>query len=190
MADKLTPAQVAAGWLARRPVFLDTETTGLDGQAEVCDLAVIDWEGNVLLNTLVRPMGPIPAQAYMIHGISNDDVAGAPRFCDVVPDLVRVLHQRLVVIYNAAFDLRILLQSATAYLSNAHWLALECDPVCAMELYAEHYGDWSNWHRNYRWQSLEAAARQCGLQWTSTAHRAHADAEMTRRLIHHLARGG
>ncbi|GEM_PF-4383668 len=31
---------------------LDTETTGLDGNAEICEIAAIDKNGKVLLNTL------------------------------------------------------------------------------------------------------------------------------------------
>src|SRR6185437_1044792 len=39
-------------------VVLDTETTGLDAGAEVIDLAVLDRNGTVLLETLLRPLRP------------------------------------------------------------------------------------------------------------------------------------
>lgn len=41
-------------------VFLDTETTGLDGNAEIIDIALVDRDGAVLLDTLIRPTRPIP----------------------------------------------------------------------------------------------------------------------------------
>ena len=58
---------------------------------------------------------------------------------------------------------------------------------CIMELYAQYWGDWSQWHGNYKWQSLGAAAAQCGLLWPMGAHRALADAEMCRRVLEWMA---
>jgi DNA polymerase-3 subunit epsilon len=52
-------------------LILDTETTGLDGDAEVVELAVIDCAGSVPLDILVRPIGPIPVEAAAIHGITD-----------------------------------------------------------------------------------------------------------------------
>ncbi len=43
-------------------MILDTETTGLY-DAEIVELSIIDTAGNVLLDTLVRPTRPIPAEA-------------------------------------------------------------------------------------------------------------------------------
>src|SRR5690606_37121994 len=58
MADPTSRAQIgrqARAWLAANALILDTETTGLDADAEVVELAVIDCAGAVLLDTLVRP---------------------------------------------------------------------------------------------------------------------------------------
>ena len=81
----------ARAWLAANALILDTETTGLGDDAEVVELAVIDCAGAVLLDTLVRPSGPVPAEAAAIHGITDAMLAGAPtwseihaRFCDLV----------------------------------------------------------------------------------------------------------
>lgn len=57
-------------------LILDTETTGLDGDAEVVELAVIDCAGSVPLDTLVRPIGPIPVEAAAIHGITDAMLLG------------------------------------------------------------------------------------------------------------------
>jgi hypothetical protein len=51
-------------------VGLGTETTGIDGDAEVIEIAIIDIRGYVLLDTLIRPQGDIPAEATAIHGIN------------------------------------------------------------------------------------------------------------------------
>ena len=41
--------------LQLNPVFLDTETTGLGRYDEIVEVAVVDLDGSVLINTLVRP---------------------------------------------------------------------------------------------------------------------------------------
>ena len=65
--------------LERELVVFDTETTGLDGGAEIVEVSCVNGRGEVLLDTLVRPAGPIPADATAIHGIGYDDVLGKPR---------------------------------------------------------------------------------------------------------------
>jgi DNA polymerase-3 subunit epsilon len=179
-------AKIALEWLARDPLFLDTETTGLDHTAEVCDLAVIDAAGQVLVNTLIRTVRPIQPSAYAIHGIGDADLAAAPTFAEVVDQLRAALSKRLVVIYNKEFDLKMLTQTHRLAKVPAQHLR-EAEFVCAMQLYAAHYGEWNSYHGSYRWQTLEKAARQCRLRWETSAHRALADAEMCRKLVRHMA---
>ena len=65
--------------LERELVVFDTETTGLDGGAEIVEIveiSCVNGRGEVLLDTLVRPAGPIPADATAIHRITYDDVLG------------------------------------------------------------------------------------------------------------------
>ena len=172
--------------LALHPLFLDSETTGLDGQAELCDLAIIDAAGNILIDTLLRPTCPIPADATAIHGISNDDIAEAPNILQLWPTLAAILADtsRPIIAYNADFDRRLILQSAQAHglEASATDAALRTHLHCAMLLYAEHYGDWNDYRRSYRWQTLANACRQQQIQVTGL-HRARADAEACRRLL-------
>ena len=39
-----------------------------------------------------------------IHGLTTERLAGAPRFADVLPELLDMLHGRVLVAHNAAFD--------------------------------------------------------------------------------------
>jgi uncharacterized protein YprB with RNaseH-like and TPR domain len=50
----LAMAEICRAWLNSNPLFLDTETTGLDEHAEIVELAVVDGQGEALNNTLVR----------------------------------------------------------------------------------------------------------------------------------------
>lgn len=177
-------ARIAAKWVKEGAVYLDTETTGLDRGAEVCALALVDSAGVVLLDTLVKPTVPITLNATEVHGITNEMVADAPPFKDVYPQFVEAVAGRRVVMYNAAFDLRMIGHSLTAAkLEQAAILNADC----AMLLYADFYGEWNTYRHSTRWQSLVAAARQCELEWIGTAHRALADAEMTRKIVLHMA---
>jgi DNA polymerase-3 subunit epsilon len=184
----MTPTETARYWMSRNPLFLDTETTGLDDAAEIVDIAIIDSAGQPLINTLVRPRLPIPPGAQAVHGISNEMVRQAPAFGELWPEVRRLLSGRLVIIYNADYDTRMIRQS----LGN---LPLQWDTLtngapeydCAMLAYAAHYGDWNDYRGSYRWQKLGDAARQCRIPLPADLHRAAADAELARLIVKHMA---
>jgi DNA polymerase-3 subunit epsilon len=137
-------------------VILDTETTGLHN-AEIVEIAIVSHVGATLLNTLVKPSIPIPADVVAIHGISDEMVADAPSFPEVYPQIVQALEGKRVFIYNAAFDIKIL-----NYCRNLHGLkslSLSKHYECIMKWYAQWAGDWSDRHESYRWQSLDGGHR-------------------------------
>lgn len=189
-------ARTAREWLSADPLFLDTETTGLNGQVEI---AVLDRDGAVRLKTLVQPLVPLQAEAVALHGITEPMVRDQPRFDAVWPRLRNLIRGRTVVVYNADCDRWRLIDSArdAGYATFAGTLAFagprsfqeeESSDVptwlCAMRLYAEFYGEWNNnYRRNYKWQSLENAARQCGLAVPPGLHRARMDAELCRQVV-------
>jgi DNA polymerase III subunit epsilon len=184
------PGAIAREWMDRKPIFLDTETTGLRAGAEICEIALIDHDGRLLLDTLVKPTRPIPRDALAIHGITDAMVEGAPTFAGLLPQLNELLSGRDVVIYNAEFDQKMLSQSAAAHgIRFVPWWKVGGAALwrCAMKLYAEYYDDWDNYRQSYRWQRLENAARQCQLQIHSDLHRARSDTELTRQLVLHMA---
>jgi DNA polymerase-3 subunit epsilon len=88
------------------------------------------------------------------------------------------------VIYNAEFDLKVMQQSHWRH--RLTWDPPYRDQECLMKLYARFVGQRHPAYGSYRWQSLEDAARQCGLDHPN-AHRAAADARLTRALLHYLA---
>lgn len=171
-------------WLEKKPIYLDTETTGLDYDDQICDLAIIDCDGTTLLNTLIKPTILIPGQASDLHHITNQMVAEAPGFDEIIVQFRRIVEDRLIIIYNAGFDTRMIQQTMAAH---------RLDPVmvpavdCAMLMYARFWGDWNNYHKSYRWHRLSAAARQCGLDIPSDLHRARADADLCRQVVEYVA---
>ena len=166
-------------------VVLDTETTGLSKPAEIVSIAIIDPDGAIKLDTLVKPVRPIPADATRIHGITNDDVASAPGWATVQPMVVNLITGRDVIVYNAVYDRSMLhLSDEAAGVPRTDYRLL-ADWACAMEWYAEIYGSWNDYHRSYRWQSLSNAMAQQDLPIIE-AHRALGDVKMTLSLIRKL----
>ena len=162
-------------------LVLDTETTGLGNDAEICQIAIIDQDGIALLNRLVKPTVSIPPDASAIHGITNADVANAPTFDRVVNLIHDLLDGQDVVIYNASYDLRMLRQSAKACGFNID-LTENARFYCAMEKFAEVYGDWNEYRQSYRWQKLSTAAAYYGVAVVA-AHDALGDCFMTLGVV-------
>ena len=180
--DKIEAIKTARALLAQRPVYLDTETTGLGNTDQIIDIAVVDSDGTILLDTLVRPTAPIPGEATSIHGITNEDIVDAPLYPEIRPSLFLCIEHRFVVIYNAAYDTRLMRQSM-----RAHGITVgsKIHAVCAMELYAQFYGDWNG--RSYLWQSQANAAAQLGIAIPDDLHRAAADANLCRLIVQAMA---
>lgn len=171
--------------LDENPVYLDTETTGLEKTDQVVEIAIIDNLGSILLNTLIKPTIPIPPAAESIHGISDKQVAGAPTFARVLPELQNILASRTLVVYNAKYDVRMLQQSAQAVNLKIQF------PIkihCAMELFAEYRGQWDPSRQHYKWFSLGNAATHCKIKIPPNIHRAAADAELTRQIMLYMAK--
>lgn len=167
-------------------VVLDTETTGLKANAEICQIAIIDSTGNVLLDTLVKPQRPIPSDATAIHHITNDMVKDAPSWLNVNEKVWELIHDKTVIVYNAEYDFRLIAQSEKACdpiaLSDWHTIRREC----AMLHFAERYGDYNDYHGNYRWQKLDKAASFYSVP-VSAAHTALGDCLTTLAVIKAMA---
>jgi DNA polymerase III epsilon subunit-like protein len=174
--DREQVIAIAAAYLARpeQYVVLDTETTGLDYNAEAVQIAVIDMESTVLLDTLVRPGCPLSEGATAVHGLTAADVADAPTFPLVHYRLAEVLRDKVAIAFNSDFDEGILYHEARRYelppLPVQRWR-------CAIQVYAVFVGDWSEYHGNYRWYPLPNAA-----------HHAAADCRATLALLRSMAR--
>lgn len=104
--------------LARRPlrtleiVAFDTETTGLElrrGDTVVsigaCRIVNARLLASDVFDLRVDPGKPIPPASTAIHGITDDDVAGAPPLSVALPRFRDYIGDAVVLAHNAAFDL-------------------------------------------------------------------------------------
>ena len=185
---KLQVAREARRLLTPSTLFLDTETTGLKNYAEICEIAITASDGTVLLDTLVRPTRRIPSDATAIHGIGDADVANSPSIGEALEGVLD-WDKVQMGIYNSEFDLRMLVQSATASGSRDVLdgvRAVTPRTHCVMKMYAQFYGEPGR-YGDYAWQKLSDAALQCGLSWKGAPHRALADTRMTLDLQRYMS---
>lgn len=158
-------------------VVLDTETTGLE-RGEIVQIAIVEKGGNVILNTLVKPVEPIPPDATRIHGITDEMVKDAPTWEQVRRDVFYAIAGRHCVVYNAVYDRKMMHQSAERRgMVKLDWKEYAAF-WCAMEAFAEVFGDWNDYRGNYRWQKLSTAAAHYGIA-QKDAHTALDDALTT-----------
>lgn len=170
--------------LLTHPVYLDTETTGTGPQAEVIEVALVNDDGAVLFNSLVRPRGAIHPDAARVHGITPAQLASAPPWSAVWSEVAPLISGRRVGTYNAEFDLRMLRQSHQR--SWMRWDVEENKFFCIMKLYARFQGEWDRKRNAYRNISLEVAGQQCNIP-IPNSHRAVDDARLARALLIHMA---
>ncbi|MBA6061639.1 3'-5' exonuclease [Pseudomonas juntendi] len=162
---------------------LDTETTGVGHDDEVCEITIIDVTGAPILDTLVKPTRPISDETSAYNGITNAMLASAPSWPEVAEQYAAAVEGRTVVAYNTAFDVRLLRQTHQLHGLTAPVLTT----ACAMLMYAEWHGEYDRGRDRWRWLKLIDAATDCGVA-EDGAHRALADARMTLGLLRYLQR--
>ena len=93
-----------------RSVLFDTETTGLDPLTgdRIIEIAALELvrelpTGNTF-HRLVDPERDIDPDATRVHGLTRADLAGKPRFADIVDELLAFIGEGPLVAHNAAFD--------------------------------------------------------------------------------------
>jgi len=89
-------------------VIFDTETTGLKESDVIIHFAVMDLEGNMLIDSFVKPMSKrrISADAQYINGITMKQLKGAPLFEDIVSEFIPIANSKKLLVYNADFHAR------------------------------------------------------------------------------------
>lgn len=92
-------------------VAFDTETTGLtlsDDVVEVAAIRFVDFVPKLQFSTLIRPRKLIPHDATAVNHISNNMVANAPLFHELIPSFDFVFQNHPLVAHNAMFDVKMM----------------------------------------------------------------------------------
>jgi len=121
-----------------RPIYYDTETTGISPQFDrVVEIAMYDPINNREFVSFVNPGRLIPAEATAIHHITNEMVESAPTWAELAPKIIEFCEGNscLVAHNNDAFDL--------------HFLKMEFKQA-AIEMPSWKFLDTLKWARKYR----------------------------------------
>ena len=89
-------------------VVVDVETTGGSGdQHRITELAAVRVRDGKIVDrfqTLINPQRPIPQKITRLTGITDDMVAGAPRFSDVADEFAAFMGDAIFAAHNVNFD--------------------------------------------------------------------------------------
>jgi DNA polymerase-3 subunit epsilon len=157
--------------------IVDVETTGFGNDAEIIEVAAVNLDGEVLINALLRPRRPIPADIQVKTGITTAMCAGQPSFAEVIPVIDPLLSLRKLLGYNISFDIRHL-RNALHRRYVQLWAPV--DSACLMQAYSIYSGQGRVTH--------ERACRQMGIAQPQ-AHRALGDCLSNLTLLRTLAQG-
>jgi DNA polymerase-3 subunit epsilon len=159
-------------------VVFDSETTGLSSPVDFVEIAVVSPKGEPLFDSLLKPSCRIQPAARAVHGHSAKSLAGAPRFLEVYADLLEVLYERRVVVFNVSYDRRVWDEAVRHLGARGALAGMLPGWECAMRQYARFCGERSKGGGGYRPQKLPGGD-----------HTALGDALATLRLIERMAQG-
>lgn len=127
-----------------RHVAVDVETTGLDPTAgdRVISIGCVELVERQFtgrdFHRLIDPQRSIPAESARVHGISDDQVAGQPKFADLAEEFLEFVRGAHLLGHNVEFDLGFLdaeLQKA----QREERLGEICDSTCTLKMARARY---------------------------------------------------
>jgi DNA polymerase-3 subunit epsilon len=180
--------QIAKQILELDPIILDTETTGLDDNDQIIEIAAITVSGQPLLNTLIKANKGSHPMALQTHGISRDttDLKGR-EWSDVLADLNAIFECHPMCAYNEVFDTRMITQTCKAHKTEQPLHTTQFD---IMELANRHFIEhaiWCNERSQFERLSLEKCCEFAGIKFQGDAHRAIVDCHATLDLLTFIA---
>lgn len=104
--------------MSSRPIFYDTETTGISTERDrIVEIAAYDPVQGRTFEKLINPGIPIPSEAAAIHGISNQMVADCPDFKQIGQEFIEFCGEGVVLIAhnNDSFDMPLLKNEAARH---------------------------------------------------------------------------
>lgn len=156
-----------------KEIAFDVETTGLySDMDEILQISIIDGEGNILLDSYVKPYYTIEwAEAERINGISKEMVENAPYPHELMPLVQGIFKSADTwIAYNHNFDLDFL----------EYWGVKKRDGVEIVDVmfeFAPIYGEYNEYYENFKWQKLTTCAEYFDYEFK--AHNSLEDAKAT-----------
>jgi DNA polymerase III epsilon subunit-like protein len=156
-----------------RSLIVDTETVGTGSTVEIVEIAFGSASGEIVFQSLVRPVFNALPRVSGQGRFDKKELASAPYWTDIWPQVSRLVRNQLLIAYNAGFDRRAL---AAACERHQHQTQ-ERGWRCAMQLVKQVAGVKKS-------LPLAEACALYGLP--GGTHRAAADVEATYHLLNAL----
>ena len=153
-------------------ICFDTETTGVDFNAEILSLVIVDQDNNVLFNEKFKPINHESwDDAQAVYGISPDDVYYCFPITAYANEIIYIFSQYDYIIgYNISYDFRMLKHD----LKLDFRVGKKIDDV--MLMFAPIYGEMGRFN-SYKWQKLSKCAEY--YKYKFNAHDALEDVKAT-----------
>jgi DNA polymerase-3 subunit epsilon len=157
--------------------IIDIETTGGNTQSDqITEIGIVLHDGERVVDqfeTLIDPEKRIPYRISSITGITNELVAGAPKFYEVARKVVELTEGCTLVAHNAKFDYGFI-RNAFKSLGFDYKRPVLCTVALSRSLLPG--------QKSYQ---LGQLCKTLGIE-SKIFHRALADAQATTRLFEHL----
>ncbi|MGA8227889.1 MAG: DNA polymerase III subunit epsilon [Xanthobacteraceae bacterium] len=94
-----------------REIVLDTETTGLDPYQghRLVEVGCVELINRIpsgqTFHRYLNPERDIPAEAFSVHGLSEEFLKDKPPFAEIAEDFLAFVSDARLVIHNAGFDI-------------------------------------------------------------------------------------
>jgi DNA polymerase-3 subunit epsilon len=155
--------------------FFDLETTGLDpaGGDKICEVAVLRSRNGQDLgsfNSLVNPGRMISLAAYAVNRITQEMLAGKPKFNQIASEVLKMFDDAVIVCHNAPFDMGFL----RAELKEAGLSFPDCRVIDTLALARRRFSFSDN--------SLDSIAGFLGIK-VGQSHRAMDDCITTQQIF-------
>jgi DNA polymerase-3 subunit epsilon len=160
------------------PVYMyaivDIETTGSYSAANgITEISIQLFDGNTVIEkyeTLINPGQAIPRYIQAMTGITDEMVAGAPRFEEVAENIYNILQDKVFIAHSVNFDYSFI----KGHLA-AQGYDLNCKKLCTVRLSRKLIPGKPSY-------SLGALCDSLGI-YNNSRHRAGGDAEATVKLF-------
>ncbi len=97
-----------------REIVLDTETTGFEPSEghRLVEIGCVElynrYPTGKTFHAYINPERDMPVDAFNVHGLSAEFLKDKPLFSAIADDFIQFLEDSVIVIHNAAFDMKFL----------------------------------------------------------------------------------
>ena len=96
-------------------LIIDTETTGLQKDDEVIELAIIDFTGKEIYHSMYEPQKDVHWAASKVSKLTKKKLIGSPKFMDEWSRIVELIGNKKLIAHNASFDYQLIKQTLERY---------------------------------------------------------------------------